>query len=272
MEWEQTRLRHMSAAWASSTRAIATDTTIGRSKDLLHTSTDSSISPTCVQSSSASDGSGSTWQDSPTEEHVLWYRLSLNPPLTSWRGSDGESFQQKSQECIKSQSPQLARESLFGWVAFILSLIIIHARWYAVTLVLDGRYPSCGWATYRSTACLCVYIRSSSMSSMTHPFPIRLAMIPLNVPGSGRPWWYECGWCWGRCLSTARDVSTRYPAVETVATYSSAHSFSRRIWSSSSGVKSFWILKVFLISSGDLPLIMLATVLQPTSRSCLISK
>lgn len=55
-------------------------------------------------------------------------------------------------------------------------------------------------------------------------------------------------------------------------TYSSAHSFSRRIWSSSSGVKSFWMLKVLRISSGDLPLIMLATVLHPTSRRALISR
>ena len=55
-------------------------------------------------------------------------------------------------------------------------------------------------------------------------------------------------------------------------TYSSAHSFSRLIWSSSSGVKSFWILKVFRISSGVFPLIIFATVLHPTSRRGLISR
>lgn len=58
----------------------------------------------------------------------------------------------------------------------------------------------------------------------------------------------------------------------TIKTYSSAHSFSRRIWSSSSGVKSHWMLKVLRISSGVLPLIMLATVLHPTSSSGLISR
>src|SRR5579859_1955214 len=64
---------------------------------------------------------------------------------------------------------------------------------------------------------------------------------------------------------------------------SSAHSFSFLICASSSGlpleppldwayVKSLVMLNVFLISSGDLPLIMFATVLQPVSRSGLISK
>lgn len=43
-------------------------------------------------------------------------------------------------------------------------------------------------------------------------------------------------------------------------------------WASSSSVKSFLMLKVFLISSGVLPLIMLATVLQVTSNRPLISK
>lgn len=52
---------------------------------------------------------------------------------------------------------------------------------------------------------------------------------------------------------------------------SSAHSFSLRICSSSSGVKSLVMLKVLRISSGDLPLIMLATVLHPTSSSALMS-
>lgn len=42
--------------------------------------------------------------------------------------------------------------------------------------------------------------------------------------------------------------------------------------SSSAGVKSFLMLKVFLISSGDFPLIMLATVLQVTSSKPLMSK
>ena len=66
--------------------------------------------------------------------------------------------------------------------------------------------------------------------------------------------------------------------------FSSHHSFSFLTWekmiytemkiktkvqtcSSSLGVKSFLILKVFLISSGVLPLIMLATVLHVTSNN-----
>lgn len=43
-------------------------------------------------------------------------------------------------------------------------------------------------------------------------------------------------------------------------------------WASSSSVKSFLILNVFLISSGVLPLIMFATVLQVTSSKPLMSK
>lgn len=54
--------------------------------------------------------------------------------------------------------------------------------------------------------------------------------------------------------------------------FSSHHSFSFRTCSSSAGVKSFLMLNVFLISSGVFPLIMLATVLQVTSRSPLISR
>ena len=53
---------------------------------------------------------------------------------------------------------------------------------------------------------------------------------------------------------------------------SSAHSFSFLICASSSGVKSFVMLKSFRISSGCLPLIMLATDLQPTSSKGLMSK
>merc|ERR1712150_182711 len=51
------------------------------------------------------------------------------------------------------------------------------------------------------------------------------------------------------------------------AHFSSHHSFSFLTCSSSAGVKSFLMLNVFLISSGVLPLIMLATVLQVTSSS-----
>ena len=54
--------------------------------------------------------------------------------------------------------------------------------------------------------------------------------------------------------------------------FSSHHSFSLRICSSSSGVKSFLMLNVLRISSGVFPLIMLATVLQVTSSSPLISR
>lgn len=78
---------------------------------------------------------------------------------------------------------------------------------------------------------------------------------------------------WSRFLAARGELAKLYYEVRSrEMTYSSAHSFSRRIWSSSSGVKSFWMLKVLRISSGDLPLIMLATVLQPTSSRALISR
>lgn len=65
-------------------------------------------------------------------------------------------------------------------------------------------------------------------------------------------WW----WCW----------------QEAPLYFSSHHWFSLRTWASSSSVKSFLMLKVFLISSGVLPLIMLATVLQVTSSRPLMSR
>lgn len=65
-------------------------------------------------------------------------------------------------------------------------------------------------------------------------------------------------------LRTLREISPLYG--------SSHHSFSFLICSSSSGVKSFLILKVFRISSAFLPLIMLATVLQVTSSSPFMSR
>lgn len=88
------------------------------------------------------------------------------------------------------------------------------------------------------------------------------------------------GWCIRNCRDSQVHMirSQRLRLVskldQTAAslTHSSAHSFSLRIWSSSSGVKSFWMLKVLRISSGDLPLIMFATVLQPTSSSALMSR
>ena len=58
----------------------------------------------------------------------------------------------------------------------------------------------------------------------------------------------------------------------TIFYFSSHHSFSLRTCSSSSGVKSFLMLNVFLISSGDFPLIMFATVLQLTSKRPLMSR
>ena len=73
-------------------------------------------------------------------------------------------------------------------------------------------------------------------------------------------------------LERSQSLITQGKYSEVGDAYSSAHSFSRRIWSSSSGVKSFWMLKVLRISSGDLPLIMLATVLQPTSSRALMSR
>jgi len=54
--------------------------------------------------------------------------------------------------------------------------------------------------------------------------------------------------------------------------FSSHHSFSLRTCSSSAGVKSFLMLNVFLISSGVLPLIILATVLHVTSSKPLMSR
>jgi hypothetical protein len=57
------------------------------------------------------------------------------------------------------------------------------------------------------------------------------------------------------------------PFLNEVTPLKSIHSVSRRIWSSSSGVKSFWMLNVLRISSGGLPSIMFAAVLQPASRS-----
>jgi len=54
--------------------------------------------------------------------------------------------------------------------------------------------------------------------------------------------------------------------------FSSHHSFSLRTCSSSAGVKSFLMLNVFRISSGVLPLIMFATVLQVTSNKPLMSR
>ena len=54
--------------------------------------------------------------------------------------------------------------------------------------------------------------------------------------------------------------------------FSSHHSFSLRICSSSSGVKWLLLLKVFMICSGVFPLIMLATVLQVTSSRPSMSK
>merc|ERR1719270_3183282 len=54
--------------------------------------------------------------------------------------------------------------------------------------------------------------------------------------------------------------------------FSSHHSFSFLTCSSSLGVKSFLMLNVFRISSGVLPLIILATVLQVTSNKPLMSR
>jgi len=69
-----------------------------------------------------------------------------------------------------------------------------------------------------------------------------------------------------------QQASSISKGLEERGTDSSAHSFSRLICSSSSGVKSFWMLKVLRISSGDFPLIIFATVLQPTSRRGLMSR
>lgn len=53
---------------------------------------------------------------------------------------------------------------------------------------------------------------------------------------------------------------------------SSAHSFSFLIAASSSGLKSFTMLNVFLNSSGDLCLIISAIILQPASKRGLMFK
>ena len=62
------------------------------------------------------------------------------------------------------------------------------------------------------------------------------------------------------------------PAFSEKAYRSSHHSFSLRICSSSSGVKSFLILNVLRISSGVFPLIMFAMVLQVRSNKLLTSR
>jgi hypothetical protein len=53
---------------------------------------------------------------------------------------------------------------------------------------------------------------------------------------------------------------------------SSAHAFSLRTCSSSAGVKSFWMLNCARISSGVLPVIIFATVLQVRSSIGLMSR
>ena len=67
-------------------------------------------------------------------------------------------------------------------------------------------------------------------------------------------------------ISSSRSLSLPLP----LPLYSNAHWFSRRTSSSSSGVKSFGMLKVLRISSGVLPLIMLATVRHVRSSSGLM--
>ena len=62
------------------------------------------------------------------------------------------------------------------------------------------------------------------------------------------------------------------PIVSTKSIYSNAHWFSLRTSSSSSGVKSFLMLKVVRISAGVFPLIMFATVWQHKSSKSLMSK
>ena len=64
-----------------------------------------------------------------------------------------------------------------------------------------------------------------------------------------------------------REGITRHAAQR-----SSHHAFSRFTSSSSSGVKSFFMLKRMRISSGVLPLISSATVLHVRSRRALMSK
>jgi hypothetical protein len=59
-------------------------------------------------------------------------------------------------------------------------------------------------------------------------------------------------------LDLSLEVKTRQPIRRRVVEVVSKHT-------SSSGVKSLTMLKSLRISSGDLPLIMFATVLQPTS-------
>lgn len=69
-------------------------------------------------------------------------------------------------------------------------------------------------------------------------------------------------------------ITEKFPMyiIETYLYFSSHHSFSLRTCSSSEAVKSFLMLKVLRISSGVFPLIILATVLQVTSKRPLMSR
>lgn len=64
----------------------------------------------------------------------------------------------------------------------------------------------------------------------------------------------------------------RAQSFQPMSIYSNAHWFSLRTSSSSSGVKSFLMLKVLRISAGVFPLIMFATVWQHKSSNSLMSK
>lgn len=104
-------------------------------------------------------------------------------------------------------------------------------------------------------------------TSMTEWSPLDLTPS-LNIIQSNWPR-FLCWW----------DMGVKHPVVILVVFstiqinyFSSHHSFSFRTCSSSAGVKSFLMLNVFRISSGDFPLIMFATVLHVTSNKPLMSR
>jgi len=78
--------------------------------------------------------------------------------------------------------------------------------------------------------------------------------------------------CQSACLHVPLVRVSAFARVMDITHFSSHHSFSLRTCSSSAGVKSFLMLNVLRISSGVLPLIMLATVLHVRSSRGLMSR
>ena len=94
-----------------------------------------------------------------------------------------------------------------------------------------------------------------------------------NIPEQG-----VLAWTWTACRAMPPNIVIYYLLLTmlgvggSTAAYSNAHWFSLRISSSSAGVKSFWMLNTFRISSGVFPLIMLATFSHVSSSRSLMSR